>query len=329
MNIIIKCPEILELDEIKSFTLRLSLILQSPKVTINFSSIKYVFPFTTLILAESIKSFVEKRISKNRETIAILPQKKESDAISYLKYFGFFKHIGLDVGNSPNFDKGSNNYLPITTLTKPELMNENKDISLHEEIDKRSDRLAQNIFKDEKPEAQIMVSYCFREVIRNVFEHSHSDDCTFMAQSWYNGDVEIALIDNGIGIYKSLSTKHKLISVEEILKLAIKPGISSKLDNTSQSKWANTGFGLYVASNLGKKFGDFSLLSSSKLLEISKDSMTITSLDYNGTAIKLKININEAEYFPNVLNNIVKEGEQLIDSETGKVKKASQMSKIL
>ena len=46
---------------------------------------------------------------------------------------------------------------------------------------------------------QLMVSYCLREVIRNVFEHAQTDTCTVMAQRYSDGAAEIAIIDNGMG----------------------------------------------------------------------------------------------------------------------------------
>lgn len=327
---ILVCPPRVETNYVVDFINDLWNYLEEPIIDFDFSRIGYVFPYSTLILAESIRDFVQKRKAKKlitRVTNIENIQVKATSAINYLKYFGFFQFIGLDVGNLPNFDKGSLSYLPITTLTNDDLLEDTDSKLLQEKIDRRSDRLAETIFKNHNPSAQIMVSYCLREIIRNVYEHAEIDYCTFMAQSWADGDVEIALVDRGIGIYKSLSKVYKFDNIEESLKYAIEPGVSSNIDENNKSKWANSGFGLYVTSILCNQFGEFSILSSNKLLTISKGNESLVDFIFHGTAIKLKINIIDAEYFPNILHNIVKEGEKLAAEKSGKRKTASKMSK--
>lgn len=323
---VLVCPERLEATKLTDFIKNIWNHVDEPIIDFDFSNINYVFPYSTLILAESIRDLVEKR-KKNKLLTRITRWDKVSKAINYLKYFGFFKFIGIDMGNAPNFDRGSLNYLPITMLSNDDLLMEAGSKILQEKIDKRSDRLAETIFKNRNPSAQIMISYCLREIIRNVFEHAEIDYCTFMAQSWASGDVEIAIVDRGIGIYRSLSKVYEFSTIEESLKCAIKPGVSSNLDESNKSKWANSGFGLYVTSKLCEQFGEFSILSSDKLLTISKGNESFVDFIFQGTAIKLRINVLESDYFPNILHNIVEEGEKITTEKNGKRKIASKMSK--
>ena len=95
-----------------------------------------------------------------------------------------------------------------------------------------------------------MLSYCFREVIRNVFEHANCGECSVMAQSWSNNIAEVAIIDRGVGIKKSLSSTYNIVTHVDALKLAVKPGISSGSVLSTGGKWGNEGYGLYILSLL-------------------------------------------------------------------------------
>ena len=89
--------------------------------------------------------------------------------------------------------------------------------------------------------------------------------------------AEIAIVDEGIGIYESLTqnTSHKEYITDNItaLKWALKAGISEAFGPSkkqkSQDSWANSGFGLYMVNEICKHLnGSFCLISYGNYLLI-------------------------------------------------------------
>lgn len=296
-------------------------------LVLDFSPIGYVFPFHTLAIAISIRELVEKRNTNGLKTTAI-GYGSNVGAISYLKYFGFFREIGLPIGNPPGQSINRKRYLPITIIERNKLEEAAQGKPYQYQIDYLADHLSKVIFPGNDNEgAAIMLSYCFREIIRNSFEHAGVAKCYVMAQRWYDGDAEITIADRGMGVYESLRKKHVVASPESALRLALMPGITSGDDRATGGEWDNSGFGLYVTSQIGKKFGNFSILSSSKLLENAGQDDVVKNVHLNGTIVRLKVNTKDGDYFPNILKQIIDEGEELAKSISGSVKTASNMSK--
>ena len=148
-----------------------------------------------------------------------------------------------------------------------------------------------------------------------------------MAQRWVNGTAEVVIADHGIGIHQSLAACHATKTAEESLRLAIKPGISSAAHRATGSKWDNTGFGLYVVSQLGSRYGNFSLLSSGRMMLDPRSPVPLPPVAIRGTIVRLKIATSDAEYWPNILTNIVAEGEKEAITIPGAVLVASGGSK--
>lgn len=300
-----------------------------PELTVDFSELRFVFPFATLLLAESIRDLVIYREQKGLHTQSPTdsPAFHRSEAVSYLMHFGFFQFVGLPYGKMPNEAHGNRNYIPIRILTERELIG--KSTQIQDAVQSESRNIAEMIYDND--EERIMLSYCFREIIRNVFEHAMIDYCTIMAQKWnygdMAGDVEIAIVDRGRGIFNSMKEAYELVSVEEAIEEALKPGTSRIRQPQNQSQWDNTGFGLYIVSQLGMMYGDFAICTNGKLVGISAKGRESYDIAFNGTAIKLRINTRDAEYFPNVLRGIVQRGEEMFYSSTGRQKQASKSSK--
>lgn len=298
-----------------------------PNLVLDFRNVSYVFPFPTLAIAIAIRDLTEKRIANGLRTSA-LGTDLNHGAISYLKYFGFFRALGFPIGNAPNSPSGGNRYLPITIITRKELEDSAADRPYQYEIDKHGDRLAQVIVPgEENAGSAMMLSYCFREIIRNSFEHAGVDKCVVMAQRWYDGDAEITIADRGIGIHKSLLQERIIDAPEDAIRQSLLPGVTSGSNRATGSEWDNSGFGLYVTSELGRRYGDFGILSSNRLLTRNNNHEEVREVPLSGTIVKLRINTRDGDYFPNILSMIVTEGEEIAGTLEGAVKSASKMSK--
>lgn len=297
-----------------------------PKICTDYSEIEFVNPFSTLFLAIGLRDFLRYRIDKHLKTTS-RGHKKDNPALTYLGHLGFFRYIGLDVGKEPNEAAGSDRYLPISILIERQFRVEG--LGLQDAIERECNRLAQIIYSGrENVMRATMLSYCLREIIRNVFEHAEIDECIILAQKWDSGFAEIAIVDRGIGLLHSLSEAFDISSPDEAIAMALQPGISSDQSPENDDKWQNSGYGLYVVSELGKTLGEFIIASDNRALSFKNGAEHWIDTPIHGTAIKLRVNTTEAEYWPNILKNIVNEGEKIAKTVPGSKRSASKKSKM-
>ena len=298
-------------------------------IGIDFSDVRFVFPFGSLMIAEGLKQVFNKRMISGQHVYLTNPEvidESYNNALSYLKYFGFFKYVGIDKGFEPNQNIYNTSYIPIKTITKVSLKKGSSSEDWYDTINIACENIATIITDDDF--SVHMLTYCFREIIRNVFEHAKIDYCSLMAQYYpRNNIVEIAIFDTGIGIYESLKESGSPYEGDDLLEHVIRPGISSKIGGSRNDDWENTGFGLYVISELGKQYGNFSLISSNQYISFEEEKLLIDKINIKGTGIKLKISLNDSAYFPNILKSIVDKGEELTVEIFGERREASGMSK--
>ncbi|MDP6634123.1 MAG: hypothetical protein QGG42_04455 [Phycisphaerae bacterium] len=298
----------------------------SSTVTLDFTKLSFSYPFGMLLLASQIRDFADYRRARDTKTKA--DSISETNPVcSYLGHIGFFQHIGLrTVGNAPGQAGGSTNYMPITELTRQELDADaallNK--SLGEAVARRSAKLAPVLTQSYKPQFNEPVAYCFREIIRNVFEHATVDKCVLCAQRWRNGIVEIGIIDRGRGIRRSLEEKYSFGSDYEALEKAVAPGVTRASGN-DPGPWGNTGYGLHVLSEICRETGEFVLASGSSALLIANRQNNEWDKLFEGTAIKLRMNKPKKD-FGEMMREIIDAGEKVAGS-SGEVPKASKSSR--
>jgi signal transduction histidine kinase len=277
-----------------------------PEIILDFSRLRFAYPFGTVLLAEAIREVVvERRILglPVRWSHAGIMAGVVHPAVSYLGHMGLFRHVGIPYGNEPGAAPGSRTYLPLTPIRRPDA----GPSSFHFAIREEAERLASLVFKDELK--QLMLTYCFQETIRNAFEHAEVDECVVIAQKWLGQQVEIAVVDRGRGVQASLQERFGPLRASKALDQAIRPGVTRTIPTGRGGRWENTGFGLFVLSELGRRCGDFSIVSSGEYLNLDGNDRRMGSCPYPGTGVKLKVSIRDADYFPNLLEAIVREGE--------------------
>jgi len=294
--------------------------------------IERLHPFGTLILAEGIKDFVSYRKRKGVRTKLQPCERIREDtttALSYLRYFNFFEYTNSPCGvgdHTSRFDRG---YIPIEQINIEDLIAKNKSVPFQENIETLCKSYAESLLANRNIMLENLIGYCYREVIRNTFEHAETDHCTIMAQNWWSNDsFEIALVDKGIGILGSIQKQHNVRIAEEAIELALMPGASGKAMNIDDNEWGNTGFGLYILSELGSSFGTFSLFSSGVMVQIKNNTKSWTDIHIAGTGVKLQIDLTkiDVDYFPNIRESIVLKGEKIAKDTFGTERKASGKS---
>lgn len=286
----------------------------------NFINVKRCDPFPMLIVAQKIKQVR----SKFSDTYCYATNTDNS----YAKNMRFYRFIGMDIGKTMADDYGNENYQPISDLHLIELIKESKDkgIALGELITDTSRKLAEVLSRGDNRMKETM-TFCLREMIRNIPEHSFSINGWYCSQYWPTEDlVELALLDDGRGILESINSNYtyatqRLSNCEAIIK-AIEPGVSRTYDESGNeeiflntgSKWKNSGFGLYVVSRIcAKTGGNFILASGDSAVLVKCDNnnqINVTTYDtsISGTAIRIRLRVSGIKRINSIMDEIKQEG---------------------
>jgi len=250
------------LDAIE-FTGRITGTPADDEYVFDFGSLTWAEPLGGLYAANALRSFTaERQPSKLRAT-----NYKETSCRSYLSHIGFFRAFGLRFGNEPGVARGSSTYLPITRIEIAELHAEAFDTgrSLTDLIQRKADDLVNVLTQRTGGAGREAMVYAFREIIRNVAEHSESPNLWYSAQVWpRNGAATIAMLDKGIGLCESLTHNPHLHVTDDrdAIRFALLPGVSGRAFKGSRvNRYDNAGFGLFMTSALGRIGGGFSIVS--------------------------------------------------------------------
>lgn len=310
------------------------------EVCFNFSHSNKFDPLPMLIVGSSIRQFrniypdIRFRIT---EPVTL--------GCGYGKNMGFFKYISpkLQIGKMPGEAQGSENYIPITCIDINELQHsesayDNKTyISAEDAIEAESGKLAEIIDRGNL-ELHILLTYLIREMIRNTPEHANTEKVWICGQYWPSYKLaEIAISDEGIGIYQSMTQnaihKNYILDNESALKWSLKAGISESFSPLSKyhnddDHWSNSGFGLYMASEICKKMnGSFCLISYGNYVLIDNTNSKYDKTYYNGTAVRIRISTDKILNAHEVINQIALQGEREAHKIKNAFKHASKPSK--
>ncbi len=301
-------------------------------------NLKWVQPFGMLVASKAIKEFRNAHPDIDFQ----LRYNDNSSAFSYAGHMGFFKSISesLDIGKMPGEALGNSRYIPITKINLTEIHKKEIDsghfIAMGDAIENEATRLA-NVLSNGNIELRKLLTYLIREILRNIPEHSESNDAWICGQSWADGSAEIAIVDNGIGIKDSLQKNivhsQYIHSDEDALQCALKAGISKAFrpdrGNSSDDVWSNSGFGLYMVSQICATLnGSFNIISGNKYIKInSKYEFEIGESQFNGTGIKIYFNTRNTIKADEIIRKVAKKGENQAKSIKNAFKKASTPSK--
>lgn len=297
----------------------------------------WVQPFGMLLTSITLKQLRHKHPS----TPFRLQCDQSKKGISYAAHMGFFKSISeaLPIGNIPGGASGNDNYLPIKKLDLFQLHSAERATgefnSLGSFIEKESYQLSRIICRDNS-EMQILMTFLIREILRNIPEHAEVSTAWICGQYWASQIAEIAIVDEGVGIRKSLQQNpvHREYATddESALLYAIKAGISQRFDprrgNRSDDEWANSGYGLYMVSEICKELaGDFVIASGDKCIHINSNGLEIIDTHFEGTAVNMTFSTVKLKNSHDVIQNIASRGEVEAKAIKNAFKKASHPSK--
>lgn len=321
----IQVPRYLIFERTIEFVSSFKHLSNQNKYVFDFENLKRIDPFSLLYLSSELRTFK----LKNSESEFLA---KNFQHCTYAAHMGFFQSFGLDFGKQPGEANNNNRYIPIRIYDVPQIKESARDLMIHtgeilegfaKEI---SEVLTQNYDKD----LTEILRYCLREALRNIVEHSHSQRFGFCAQYLPSLNVvSFAVLDRGIGIKESLkdNPKLKLETHLKAIKESLKPGISGKIYPGQKRKpkgdWANSGYGLFMTSNICKNGGSFFVASGDKGIYLSSNDEKTLDINIDGTSLNLTINLNQK----NNLNDLLKELREEADKLTSIKASKSSMNK--
>jgi hypothetical protein len=224
----------------------------------------------------------------------------------------------------------------LTSLSVEDLRNESKHRStaVGSIIEKKSMQLA-TVLSRQNDNLKSYLTYSFRELMRNVVEHSRSMDIWIAGQYWpQKGNVvEIAILDEGVGVKQTLA-EHPMIRVKndtDALMLALEPGVTgNQFAYGDDDPWSNSGYGLYMTSSICHKGGDFIICSGESSLVINESGYEIIPTSFRGTAIRMRIHVSKIGVLQDLLNELADQGGRRAEQNASiPVKSASLVSRML
>jgi hypothetical protein len=181
--------------------------------------------------------------------------KNPSHRANYAARMKLFQHLGVDYDPGISEHEEAGRFMPLC-----QVMNQNQLTAVIADI-------SALLHLDKDPDSLAAVQYCVSELLRNVLEHSRSDEGAFVCAHRYTKTtphrVTIGVADCGQGIAEHLGHAHRdaFYSDRIALGLAMRPGITGALRGLYGSL-ENAGAGLFITRCIAKGTGGYFLLVS-------------------------------------------------------------------
>jgi hypothetical protein len=275
-------------------------------IEFDFSRLSRIDPFSLLFVSSEMQRCRERLRSSHFSAI-------NYERCTYPAHMGFFKSFGLNFGKNPGEANGSSTYIPICIYNTLDIKNEASELMINpaELLETRAKKIASILTRDISGDLNEVLTYCLREIFRNVIEHSESEKFGFCAQYRPSDNiVSFSIIDRGIGLKASLQNNPNLTLKDDIqaIKAALQPAISSKVYQGQKQKpkgeWANSGYGLFMTSNICKMGGSFFIASGESGYYISENTERFLDTPFRGTALNLALDTNRMKKLKTMLREI-------------------------
>lgn len=334
---IIPVPSKLGFDETLDFARLIQAQPRDIRIIFDFGSMGHIEPFAFVMISAVVSDLVNSMPSGSVYA-------KNYESHTYHAHMGFFKAFNLDFGNAPGEAKGGPRYIPITIQDVVAIQ---RDAVLGGEavgqvVNGHALGLARVLAHEENGDLVETFRYSLCEIIRNVAEHSKSQNVVFCAQYWPTKDrAEIAILDRGIGIYETLKCNPHLNveSQQHALNLSLLPGVSGKsfqgARRSPNSKfpdkkyWENSGYGLYMTSRMCRSEGSFFIGSHDSAVFLCGGEKRYPTFDFPGTTVRMVFKPSSIGKIKDVLQHFDVEGREIAKAIRGTVIGASAASRML
>ncbi|MBS3678941.1 hypothetical protein KGF86_01815 [Ornithinibacillus massiliensis] len=304
---------------------------------LNFKNTNFFEPFAMVYFLAFVHRLRESGITFEYERSIM------TNACDYADFMGFFDTLEGSISRSSDLEYDGRTYIRIHSLTKKEIREYEFEngIDMADAVTHFASQMAQFLLHNRNSNAktQEVLTYSLREIFRNVLEHSTANEIWCSGQYWQrNNTVEVVILDNGVGIKntitKNIHLREHINNDLQAIKYAMLPGLSGvafERKGTTAPDYGypdNSGYGLYVTSEICSNHGEFLIASGESYLRITPEVRRKRSINHRGTAISLKLNlenINEVS-----ITDIVRKGEEIAANSPFRAnKRASVLSKRL
>lgn len=297
----------------------------------DFSNMQHCHPFGLLVLGNAIRRNKNHYKKSKHELFG----ESGTQGTDFAADLGFFQYAGWKVGRETRIEDYGVRHIPIKAITVKELQNLGLETYvLGDLVDYYAGELAFTLTQEKSSEVKKTLQYCLREMIRNAYEHAGVEKVWVCGQYWPSrNEAEIALIDEGKGIWGSLRTnrRYKLFSDLEANKLALQPGASRMLglQQDPYDIWQNSGYGLFMASALCGIGGYFILGSGKDTTLVNSEQQINYDSDINGTAVCMNIKTDLIDNLQMQLDHLAKVGRERAEENSQlRILSASKVSTI-
>lgn len=300
----------------------------SNKCFLDFRSCSFGKPLPMLILGRQIREMVKKN-----EGVEFFCRSKDSAFRGYADHIGFFRYCGFDRGNKLGQAMGSNTYIPIQTFSAEAIKIASGDRPYGEIVEEKASELTHVLTQKRSGDLFVALSYSLREIMRNSIEHSFGKNVVLFGQYWpRNGNAEIVLFDDGVGIAEALSNneERKAKPALELLECALQPGVTGTTEAErayQDPSYRNSGFGLFVTSEFCAQHGLFRVISGKHGITRNRGSLVHHDWSFDGTCVQLSLNTRNLQNAAEQIESIIARGEELVP-EQSPIKTASKASRL-
>lgn len=299
--------------------------------TFDFGDVGHISPFAMVFLSSVIRRFRDECFLDEFYIV-------NHERLGYAAHMGFFRAFGPEYGKEPGEASGGCTYLPVTQLRWEDIQTvaRSRYASWQQVVEDKARALASLLLQRGEGVEVETVTYALRELLRNVFEHSNASDVWYCGQYWPTRNmVELAVIDEGRGVRSSLQANPFLTitSDYDALKYSLLPGISGNVfEGRRPSKydpWANSGYGLYMTSQLCREAGEFLICSGASALRLTRDSSVRLDHSFAGTALCMRYDPTQIDNLNDTLDTLGREGQAVSRELRGAIVSPSAASRVL
>lgn len=224
----------------------------------------------------------------------------------YLERMGLFKTLKIDSGIKIHEHESTGRFIPLTIIK-----NSSQLTSFIQEVIP---------LLHLQPKQVDAIRYVISELGRNVLEHADSNTGAIVCAQYHikSNMIRIGIVDNGVGIKKTINKSHIAKTDLEAIGLALTPGITGETRREGGTEF-NAGAGLFFIKSLSKVKRDFFMIYSGnamyKLLKSRPDRLYADPFRdkyssgedfpyWQGTVVGVDISLNETREFSSLLDLI-------------------------
>lgn len=237
--------------------------------------------------------------------------KFEARSLHYLMRMGLFSALNVTPDISIVEHAPEGRFIPLT------------QIRTSDELTRFIGDMTPMLHLQDQPEQARTLGYIVSELVRNVLEHSGSENGATLCAQYYkkSNSVRIGIADTGAGIKATINRSHAAASDLEAIRLALTPGITGTTPREGGTA-QNAGAGLFFIKSIASVNRDFFVLYSGtglyKLLKKTATKRLKLHADpfadrhskeggfprWNGTLVGVDITLDQTKEFSLLLDAI-------------------------